>query len=97
MRDIWYGERANDFRREMRHLLLTDADMRFLPRRTRFIHPLCLERTACAFNYYLCDPAFYMDINRWAKKHGRAYRLFQALKSLPSRAVHRIKKFPKRD
>ena len=97
LRDIWYGERANDFRREMRHLLLTDADMRFLPRRTRFIHPLCLERTACAFNYYLCDPAFYMDMNRWAKKHGRAYRLFQALKSLLSRAVHRIKKFPKRD
>jgi len=93
LREIWYGGRANKFRREMRHLLLTDADKRLLPRRSRFIHPLCLERTACAFNYYLCDPAFYINMNRWAKKNGGPYRIYQVLKSLTFRIGHYIRNF----
>ena len=79
----------------MRHLLLTDADMRLLPSRTRFIHPLCLERTACAFNYYLCDPMFYMQMSRWAKENGKAYVLMQRLKTLPLRVTRKIKQFLK--
>lgn len=92
LKDIWYGERANIFRREMRHLLLTEAERGLLPRKARFIHPLCLERTACAFNYYLCDPQFYMDMENWGNPRRSLYKLGQRLKNLPFRAAGKIKR-----
>jgi len=93
LKEIWQGEPMRRFRGEMRHLLLTDADPGLLPRHPRFIFPLCMERTACAFNYYLCDPAFYMDLYNWAKKNGGSYRAIRKLKSLPIRAARKIKRF----
>ncbi len=67
LREIWYGERARQYRNEMRHLFLTEAHRRLLPRKACFIHPLCLERAACAFNYYLAAPDVYWDLHRWAE------------------------------
>ena len=92
LKEIWHGKRANAFRREMRHLLLTEADRRLLPRKARFIHPLCLERAACAFNYYLCDPQFYLDMENWGEPRRRLYKLSRRMKKIAFGAAAKIKK-----
>jgi MoaA/NifB/PqqE/SkfB family radical SAM enzyme len=71
LKDIWQGRKARALRAEMRHLLLTHANRRLLPRRPRFIVSLCLERAACAFNFYLCSPRFYTRIHEWAESGPR--------------------------
>lgn len=72
LRSIWYGKRMNRFRREMRHLLLTNADRDLLPRHTCFTEDLCLERAHCPLNFYLCSREFYHRIDRWADEGIRA-------------------------
>lgn len=82
LREIWYGEKAQHYRKEMLHLLLTNANIKLLPRKMRFISPLCLERAACAFNFYLCSPDFYFRIHKWAENGPRTkYTTLQQLKS----------------
>ena len=92
LEEIWYGERSRKFRGEMRHLLLTHADPGLLPRRPRFIYHRCLNRTSCAFNFFLCDPDFYMDMYNWSLQAGPAYRTSYKLKTLPLRAARKIKR-----
>ncbi len=71
LREIWRGEAARRYRAEMRHLLLTGADRSRLPADARFIHPLCLERAACAFNFYLASPRAYFALHEWAESGAR--------------------------
>lgn len=93
--DIWYGKRFEIFRREMRHLLLTRANKKLLPPCPRFIYHLCLERTACAFNYYLCSPEFYMDLYDWAQKEGPDYIRSYRFRQLPQRILGKMKRLIK--
>lgn len=94
LREIWFGKPMQLFRKEMRHLLLTNAEKQLLPRRPRFIAPMCLERAECPINFYLCAPEFYHRIDRWAeegvrssyKKHQRAKARIRAL----ARVIKRI-------
>lgn len=69
--EIWHGPDARQYRQEMRHLLLTSANAELLPRKTRFIMPLCMGRSDCAFNFYLCHPRVYHAIHDWAEKGPR--------------------------
>jgi radical SAM protein with 4Fe4S-binding SPASM domain len=72
LNEIWRGDRAAKYREEMRHLLLTDAETALLPRGSCFIGNLCLERTSCAFNYYLASPETYRKIDAWANSGPRS-------------------------
>ncbi len=82
LEEIWHGDRAQRYRREMRHLLFTEADRSLLPRRYCYIHPLCMERTSCAFNYYLASPRVYKEIHDWAEARPRgAYKRAAKVKS----------------
>jgi hypothetical protein len=66
----------------MRHLLFTEADRSLLPRRFCFIHPLCMERTSCAFNYYLASPRVYKEAHAWAEAGPRgSYKKAARVKS----------------
>ncbi len=92
LKEIWYGKKARRFRWEMRHLLLTRANPHLLPRMPRFIHPLCLERSACAFNFYLCSPDFYFGLYNWSENSAaKRYRTLQKIKSIPYRTARRVK------
>ncbi|MBN1899731.1 radical SAM protein [Candidatus Sumerlaeota bacterium] len=95
LNEIWHGKRFEIFRREMRHLLLTRADKKSLPSNPRFIYHLCLERTACAFNYYLCSPDFYMELYEWSRKKGAAYIRNYKIKRFPRRILGKMKRLLK--
>lgn len=95
LKQIWYGKKSAIYRREMRHLLLTGANRMLLPPRPCFIYHLCLERTACAFNYYLCSPEFYMDLYEWAQKKGPDYIRSYKIRQLPGRILGKIKRLIK--
>jgi MoaA/NifB/PqqE/SkfB family radical SAM enzyme len=69
--EIWQGAAAQKCRQEMRNLLLAAGDASLLPAASRFVHPLCLGRTSCAFNYYLCRPEFYHRLHEWAESGPR--------------------------
>jgi radical SAM protein with 4Fe4S-binding SPASM domain len=71
LRAIWLGDRAQAYRGEMRHLMLTRADPSLLPRRACFIHSLCMKRSDCAFNYYLAAPEVYWELEAWAESGPR--------------------------
>ena len=94
--EIWYGEKARRFRTEMRHLLLTEANKELLPRKPCFISPLCLERSACAFNYYLSSPEFYFKIQEWAESGPRKnYIRLQQLKASSYKILRKGKRLVK--
>lgn len=71
LKDIWHGERAQEYRDQMRHLLLTRASGRLLPKNSCFIDKLCMHRVSCAFNYYLASPQFYKAVHAWAESGPR--------------------------
>ena len=94
--EIWYGKRAQRYRAEMVHLLLTEANRELLPRRMRFISPLCLERSLCAFNYYLGSPDFYFEIHNWAESGPRKrYKTIQRMKANSYNVLRRGKRLLK--
>lgn len=85
LREIWYGERAQKYRGEMRHLMLTEADPALYPRNACFIHKLCMNRTDCAFNYYLASPQTYKDLHSWADSGPR--RTYKVRKQVEAATV----------
>lgn len=79
--EIWHGERMRRFRGEMRHMLLTKADPRLLPRKACFINKQCMDRGNCIFNLYLAHPDVYLALDNWAAGGSRAaYTLRQKLR-----------------
>jgi radical SAM protein with 4Fe4S-binding SPASM domain len=72
LEQVWHGERAQQYRQEMRHLLLTSANPKLLPRGACFIDKLCMNRVSCAFNFYLASPSFYKAVHSWAESGPRA-------------------------
>ncbi len=96
LKDIWYGKKAEKYRAEMRHLLLTEANKELLPRKMCFISNLCLERSACAFNFYLSSPDFYFKIHNWAESGPRKnYSRLQRMKKNPYKILRKGKKLLK--
>ena len=93
LRRIWNGADYNRFRREMRHLLLTGSAAHLLPGRMRFIAPACMERAACNINYYLCDPAFYGEMDAWADSRRAAYMHRQRVRKDVIGALRRLPGF----
>jgi radical SAM protein with 4Fe4S-binding SPASM domain len=90
LRDIWYGDRAKKYRDEMRHLMLTNADPSLYPRGACFIHKLCMNRTDCAFNYYLASPGTYNDLHSWAESGPR--RKYKMRKQAQTAALNVLRK-----
>jgi hypothetical protein len=72
LEQVWHGARAQQYREEMRHLLLTRGNPKLLPRGACFIDKLCMNRVSCAFNFYLASPGFYKAVHTWAESGPRA-------------------------
>jgi GTP 3',8-cyclase len=71
LHDIWHGAAAQQYRHEMRHLMLTRANGKLLPRNSCFIDKLCMGRVSCAFNFYMASPQFYQRVHTWAESGPR--------------------------
>lgn len=62
--EIWRGQYYQEYRSQMRRLMLLRGEMRYSPRRTGLISPVCIEKNACPNSYNLASQDFYGRVSQ---------------------------------
>lgn len=94
--EIWRGDRYDEFRRQIRKLVMLRGRMEPSDKYNKYIEHKCAECDGCQYNHNLATPEFYERATRRLQSRFRAWDRAQArLQNMAIYGAHRVLQRPR--